>query len=84
LREKKIVEHEEKISRRKALGKFGRVGLAATAAAGLADLVGRPSLAHASPDYPQCGSQANIFLKDEDGCSISCQSAGSQYYCYVA
>jgi hypothetical protein len=72
--------HEDKISRRKALRKFGKFGLAATAAAGLADIVGRPSMAKASPDYI-CGGQTTIFLLDEGGCSIKCPS---NYFCYHA
>lgn len=77
------MDHENKINRRSALGKFGRIGLAATATAGLADLLGRSANASAAPDV-YCGGQANIFVYAPGRCSIDCQSAGPQYYCYSA
>lgn len=67
------MDHEQLIDRRKALRKFGRVGLAATAAAGLAVLVERPATASA------CGY--DYFILCTGCCTIKCPSG---YFCYQA
>ena len=73
------MDREGTMDRRKALGKFGRVGLAATATAGLAGLLGRPSTAQASG--PACGGNNPIFIIAPGTCTIKCPSG---YWCYHA
>jgi len=67
-------EHEGAISRRKALGRFGRFGLGATAGAGLASLFGA-STASASP----CGGARYIWVLSVGCCDGPCPSG---FWCY--
>jgi hypothetical protein len=68
-------EHEGAINRRKALGKFGQFGLAATAMAGAASLFGKTSTAEAAT----CGGERYIWVKSVGCCGSGCQSG---FWCY--
>jgi hypothetical protein len=65
------MERSNLVTRRTALRKVGKAGLAATAAAGLATLVGRPSTASA------CGNIEYILTPGQ--CSKACPPG---YWCF--
>lgn len=64
------------ITRRAALRKFGKVGLAATAAAGLMEVAGRPAVASAAGS---CGETNPYYVLGPGSCKIKCPSG---YWCF--
>lgn len=75
------MEHNEVISRRHALRKFGQIGLAATATAGLADLLGRPSAAKAHTKADTSGPDTCNWTLAVGQCNGACESGR---WCYQA
>ena len=66
----------ESVTRRGALRIFGRTAIATTAAAGLADVLGRPSAASANT-ITQCGNGGYDLAVGK--CGSPCSSG---YWCY--